>query len=473
MSIGSNNSFNRTPNQTLLQRQEVLSSKSLQQKPERPKMEGPKVQKDRKQNLRNYYNLETEWTEEVQANTNLVIVEKTYMRRKYVFAKNQNNEWTHHGQSSDYKDIRLLGAKLNELVGDSKIMFKTECDHIVPKKVGRELVGLDDRSARAIAISARLNQLKESSNKQILARHINKYNNCTLREFLNDAINAIEENMWNCFYAEKNHPDYNKIISNNLDILALQGYKRHREFAVSQIVSFTNKYQIPDNSEAAKIVYVLMRLIRLLDKIPEEIANALQFDQLGSHFIPSHIIQVSEDIFDKLCQAIKTVQYSLKLSSSQKNNIKNMIDKEILHAKANSITMCKRYITKWLEQPSFPKINEIELDRRLELFASNTNIKFLNDLTEIYTGEWFALIELRNLNSTLKFEEFKKFNYNSDSLFTNFDYDPFVSWHTIMEQQSNSELLQEKLNDLILNRDQIKSESKIFDLSKFINNSDK
>jgi len=96
--------------------------------------------------------------------------------------------------------------------------------------------------------------------------------------------------------------------------LALAGYKRHREFAVSQIISFIDLYQILDGPKAAKIVYVLIPFVRLLDTISIAVFNNSKFNQLARHFIPSHVIEGVKDIFTLLCKVIKTREYSLKLS---------------------------------------------------------------------------------------------------------------------------------------------------------------
>ncbi len=97
-------------------------------------------------------------------------------------------------------------------------------------------------------------------------------------------------------------------------------------------------------------------------------------------------------------------------------------------------------------EPHFPK-NDLE---KLKIKLTQTNFlklaqkNYLTDLTEIYKSSWFERLEVRNLSSTIQFEEFCISDQISDHLYDNWESDPYECLHTFLELKKLNSIKKQK-----------------------------
>ncbi len=335
---------NRLPNQSLSQRSKYGEKNLRPQltKPPNPNHKN-KVTIEREK-LHHHYMQREEWKREVQESGLLLIT-----KEKAELAYNKKNECFYFGQSSTYEDLNSRKTILTDLAKSLNLVepLKTEFDHINPSCC-RKLVGINKEEGRAIAVPKSLNRLKQWVNANTLARRIEDYADSSVEEGQLEISTTIDQNMWNAVYkTADSNKEFKYLIDNNLDLLILNAYEIHRPLAIAEMQTLIYKLQMADGPEAAKITFVIMRLITMLDNLPNIILKKANFYKKGKHLTPNHVINSTEEIFDKLVTAIISIEQSLKLSSGCRDSVHKYIHHRLICIRTMCINACANYIMAW------------------------------------------------------------------------------------------------------------------------------
>lgn len=441
---------NRLPNQALIERHR-FKSKSL-----RPIIEPSLPEKIKGMTIRNnsrnqHYTRTFEWKEEV-----IRCGFSFYSKNNLNILVTKDGEWLYLGQGSSYKNLTEERSNLFSLAKslskqNTLLNHRSENDHLLPKCL-RKLVNVLTKESIAVNSAQLLNQLKENANSKTLARHILDYDGSSVTEGVSEILNTLEGAMWNKFYEKaevSSDPEYKFLIDNNLDLIILEGYRENRVFAIAKMQKFTQMLQIPDRLNAAKVTFVLMRLVILLEKLPSIIEEKSNFNKVSKHLVPDYIVTAVENTIIDMQQVIETVEASLNLSFGARNNLKKLINDRINKVKKDCVVNCLKYITAWEQEPSFKNRNFELIKTKLYSpnFAFRLKELFVDSLEEFYNIPILQNLNIKNLDSKSNFEVFNTSRRFSDEVVINWNYDKYYYTYNPIKQ-SKGDLLAEKLSSV-------------------------
>lgn len=268
---------------------------------------------------------------------------------KESIAFNKDNEWFPHGRSRPYGELKdlLKIFKIHRLRCNFTQPFSTNNDHIFPIYL-RILADLHTKFSRAIITSAGLNAVKETANKTVNALTISEYCGMNLEQALTLCLDSIDENMWNKFYSTDSD-EFVYVQKENIDVVLVESYRSERGHALAEMpemLSFVVKLGINEGPNAAIIIFVLMRLITMLENVRSQIANRAIFEKECTFIRPAYLVESVEELYITLGRAIVSVEDSLSIAikSNAKKRIRRFVNIRLQNARDYIILNLRKYV---------------------------------------------------------------------------------------------------------------------------------